>query len=93
MSTRIYDYILLPQQLNILFEKYSILTHEVVDSYVYLCDVYNDGITKKTEYICVQIKKLNETMIYSICMDLNIFLEKCISNEIREPVSIKKKIS
>jgi len=93
MSTRIYDYILLPQQLNILFEYYSILTHQVLDSYVYVCDVYKDGITKKTEFICVQIKKHDEPTIYSKSIDLNIFLEKCISNEIREPVSMKKKIS
>jgi hypothetical protein len=93
MSTRIYDYMLLPEQLNILYEKYSILTHEVLDSYVYVCDVYKDGITKKTEFICVQIKKYNEPTIYSKSIDLNIFLEKCFLNKSKEPVSIKKKIS
>jgi hypothetical protein len=90
---RLYDYILLPQQLNILYEKYSIFTHEVLDSYVYVCDVYTCGRTTKTEYICVKIKKLNEPTIHSTCMDLNTFLEKCISNKSREPVSMKKKIS
>lgn len=58
MSQKLYDYILLPQQLNILFKKYSIFTHEVIDSYIYICDVYTDGNTKKMEYICVQIKNL-----------------------------------
>ena len=49
MSTRIYDYMLLPEQLNIyiLFDKYDIFTYEVLDSYVYACDVYKDGTTKK----------------------------------------------
>ena len=78
MSTRIYDYVLLPQQLNILFDKYDILTYEVLDSYVYVCDVYKDGITKKTEFICVQIKKNGEPTIYSKSIDLLTFLEKCL---------------
>ena len=37
MSTRLYDYILLPQQMNILFETYSVFTHEIIDSYIYVC--------------------------------------------------------
>jgi hypothetical protein len=78
MSTRIYDYNLLPQQWNILFDKYDISTYEVLDSYVYVCDVYKDGITKKTEFICVKIKKYNEPTIYSKSIDLLTFLEKCI---------------
>jgi len=91
MSTRIYDYILLPQQLNILFEYYSVFTYEVVDSYVYVCDVYKDGITKKTEFICVQIKKYDEPTIYSKSIALNVFLEACLSNETKPDVSPNKK--
>jgi hypothetical protein len=91
MSTRLYDYILLPQQLSILYEKYSVFTHEVVDSYVYVCDVYKDGITTKTEYICVKIKKLDEPAIHSTCIELHTFLEKCLLNKRNDSVSNNKK--
>jgi hypothetical protein len=93
MPEKIYDYILLPQQLNILFEKYNVFTYEVLDSYVYVCDVYNDGATKKTEFICVHIKEIDKPTVYSNCMDLHTFLEKCLSNKIKHHVSMKKKIS
>lgn len=94
MTTRLYDYILLPQQMNILFEKYSILTHEVIDSYIYICDVYKDGYTKKTEYICVKVKKHGEpSTIYCNSMDFAEFMGKCILNKTKVDVSERKKMA
>jgi hypothetical protein len=91
MSTRLYDYILLPQQLSILFEYYSILTYEVLDSYIYACDVCNGGTIKKTEFICVHIKKYGEPTIYSNSMAFTEFMGKCLSNEIKLAVPNNKK--
>jgi hypothetical protein len=92
MSTRLYDYNVLPEQLNILFENYTIATHEVTDSYIYICKVHKDGYTKKTEYICVHVKKYGEPTIYSKSIDFTTFLGKCISNEIKVDISNNKKI-
>jgi hypothetical protein len=91
MSTRLYDYVLLPEQLKILFEDYSIFTHEVIDSYIYICDVCTDGIIKKTEFICVHIQKYGKQTIYSNSMDFTTFLGTCISNKIKLDVSKNKK--
>ena len=76
MSTRLYEYILSPQQLSMLFENYNITTHEVIDSYIYVCDICSDTTTKKTEFICVHIKKNGEPTIYSRSIDLTTFLNK-----------------
>lgn len=91
MSTRLYDYILLPQQMNILFENYSVFTHEVIDSYIYICDICSDTSIKKTEFICVHIKKYGEPTIYSKSIDFSKFMEKCLLNKTIEPVSMNKK--
>jgi hypothetical protein len=93
MSTRLYDFVLLPEQLKILFEDYSVFTDEVIDSYIYICDVCSDGIIKKTEFICVQIQKNGKPTIYSKSMDFTIFLGQCLSNEIKLDVSNNKKNS
>lgn len=90
MSTRLYDYVLLPQQMNILFENYSVFTYEVIDSYIYACNVYRNGNTSKVEYICVKIKKMDEPLTIS-CMDFTEFMGKCLSNERKAHVSEKKK--
>lgn len=74
MPNRLYNYIILPQQVSILFEKYKNFTHDVVDSYIYLCDVYNDGFMKKTNYICVKIKKKGNSTIQCNHMELTLFL-------------------
>jgi hypothetical protein len=91
MLTRLYDYVLLPEQLNILFEDYSVFTDEVIDSYIYICDVCSDGIIKKREFICVHIQKNGKPTIYSNSMDFGELMAKCISKKTIEPVSMKKK--
>jgi hypothetical protein len=91
MSRRLYDYILLPQQMNILFETYSVFTHEIIDSYIYVCDVCNDGTTKKTEFICVHIKKYDEPTIYSNSMNFATFMERSLLIQTKPEVSMKKK--
>ncbi len=92
MLQKLYDYMILPTQLSILFEDYSIITYEIVDSYVYICDVYTNGVTKKTEFICVKIKKYGEPTIYCSSMDLTLFLEKCLIDQRTTHISMKKKM-
>jgi len=73
---------ILPDQILALFKEYNIVTYEVVDSYVFLCDVCNDdGFVKKTEFICVKIKKRGEPTIYCNNSDLQVFFAKCILNQ------------
>ena len=93
MSARLHDYILLPQQLSILFDEYSILTHEVIDSYIYVCDVYTSGTTKKMNFICVHVKKYNESTVYSSSMDYYTFMGKCLLNNSIKSVKTKQKIT
>lgn len=76
-----YDYKILPKQIMTIFSDYNANTHDFVDSYVFTCDVYSDGSTKKTEYICIKIKKKNENTVYCNNMNFALFLEKCNSND------------
>jgi hypothetical protein len=77
--------------MNILFENYSVFEYELVDSYIYACNVYRNGTISKVEYICVKIKKMDEPLIIC-CMDFTEFMGKCLSNERKAAdVSEKKK--
>lgn len=76
-----YDYKILPKQIIKIFAEYSIYTHDLIDSFVFTCDVYSDGCTKKTEYISIKIKKKNETTIYCNNMNFSLFLQKCNSDD------------
>jgi len=64
-----------------IFADFNVNTHDLIDSYVFTCDVYSDGCTKKTEYICIKIKKKNETTIYCNNMNFSLFLQKCNSED------------
>jgi hypothetical protein len=76
-----YDYKILPKQIMKIFADYTVYTHDLIDSYVFTCHVYSDGCTKKTEYICIKIKKKNETTVYCNNMNFALFLEKCKSDD------------
>ena len=82
MARILYNYMILPDQIRALFKEYNIFTYELVDSYVFLCDVCNDdGCVKKTKFICVKIKKRGEPTIYCNNSDLQVFFAKCILNQ------------
>jgi hypothetical protein len=82
MARRLYNYMILPDQIRALFKEYNAFTYEVVDSYVFLCDVCNDdGCVKKTEFICVKIRKRGEQTIYCNNSDLQVFFAKFILNQ------------
>ena len=81
MSRKLYDYMILPEQLTLLFTEYNMVTYSLIDSYVYNCDVYSDGNTSKREFICVKIKKHGEPTIYCNSMNFNEFLGKSILNQ------------
>lgn len=79
MSSKLYyDYKILPKQIITIFADYNVNTYDLIDSYVFTCDVYSDGCTKKTEYICIKIKKKNENTIYCNNMNFEKFLQNCI---------------
>jgi hypothetical protein len=84
MSRLLCDYVLLPHQLQILYTDYNVLVHELVDYYIYTCDVYRYGITHKTEFICVKIKAHQD--IYCINVELAKFLDNCILPRIQSLV-------
>lgn len=77
-----YDYGILPKQIMKIFADYNVNTHDLIDSYVFTCDVYSDGCTKKTEYICIKIKKKNETTTYCNNMNFEHFLQKCKEDDL-----------
>jgi len=79
MSSRLYEYNILPYQIDLLFEDYDISTYEFIDSFIYLCDVYDYGYMKKKEFICVKIKKRDEASIHCKNMDFEKFIQLCVS--------------
>jgi hypothetical protein len=78
MSVRLYDYYILPAQVKILFAYYNTNEYDVIDSFIFWCDVYKDGYMSKKEFICVKIKKPNDETIYCNNMDFEQFIDKCL---------------
>ena len=91
--SRLYDYYILPSQIKILFADYNSIEYDVIDSYIFLCDVYKNGYMNKKEFICVKIKKRNEESIYCNNMDFEQFMDKCLfgNQSINQKTSLTKK--